>query len=394
MKQYFYLLAAIAVMFSAIACGVGKDAPVIERIVFDDPKTGHEVWQITAHDSVSNMPYFEMQAFTHDDRFVIFRSWREGGPRIFRAAMDDGAITKISDRQVDYAYTIAPNGREVWFMENGVLYAVDVETLGERVVIDVNDVADGRETRFSASFTDDGNYTLFSCGVRGGAMEIHRVYLPENTIQKVFASETGYSHPQINPTDPDLISVVPYPDTQNDMSLPLEDRARTWIIDVRQHEARPFLMMPVGYRATHETWSADGQRFFFFRKVVPGAVPVSVCSIDRSGEDFRVHYTDPTVKLGHGIGSYDGKWFIADSQDSFQNPLQLIDLQTGISKILCWPNSTQAPGQGNPQEDHVHPSFSRSGKFVAFTSDAGTGTPQAFVMPIEQFLISKPRNAE
>mgnify|MGYP000942760752 FL=1 len=97
-----------------------------------------------------------------------------------------------------------------------------------------------------------------------------------------------------------------------------------------------------------------------------------------------MHYTDDEIKLGHGRSSRDMKWFISDSQDSYSNPLTLLNLETGEARIICWPNSLQAPKEGNPQEDHVHPSFSYSGKYVAYTSDKGTGIPQAFVIPIEQ----------
>ena len=70
------------------------------------------------------------------------------------------------------------------------------------------------------------------------------------------------NHPQICPGDDDLITFVPGPDTQNDMSLPQEKRARTWVWDGKSGETRPFLTMPKGYRATHEYWDHAGDRFY------------------------------------------------------------------------------------------------------------------------------------
>lgn len=355
-----------------------------ERDIFNDPVTGAEVWQITSNEKMSNMPYFEASAFTHDDRYVVFKSWREEVPKLFRSDLETGVVTKISDRELTGSYTIHPNGKEVWFLSGDKLYAVDVAELKEQVVFDLSELADGREVRFSALFTNDGNYSLVTFGTRGSVMEVYRLYIPENKIEKVYVSQDGFSHPMINPTDPNTFTFTYYPDNQNDMSLPLEERARSWMVDARTGIGKPFLMMPVGFRATHASWSSDGKRFFFFRKNVPRSKPVSICSINKQGEDFTVHYTDDEIKLGHGRSSRDMKWFISDSQDSYSNPLTLLNLETGEARIICWPNSLQAPKEGNPQEDHVHPSFSYSGKYVAYTSDKGTGIPQAFVIPIEQ----------
>jgi len=186
------------------------------------------------------------------------------------------------------------------------------------------------------------------------------------------------SHPLICPTNPDLITFVPGPDTQNDMSLPMEKRARTWILNLKSGEAKPFLMMPYGFRATHESWSADGRRFFFFKKSVPGWKPVSICSIDQDGSNWREYYRHDAIKLGHGISSQDGHWFLSDGQDPDKNPLILINLQTGEATFLCWPNASMKEEAG--QHGHVHPTLSFSGRYACYTSDA-TGVPQVYVVP-------------
>ncbi|MCE5205505.1 MAG: oligogalacturonate lyase family protein [Porphyromonadaceae bacterium] len=383
-NKFIMTLFSVVILISSGCNRASK--PESERKIFNDPETGNEIWQITTNEKMSNMPYFEALAFTHDDRFVVFKSWREEVPKLFRSDLETGVVSKISDHEVTGSYTIHPNGKEVWFISGDVLYAVDVSELNERIVFDLSELADGREVRFSALFTNDGNYTLVTFGARGSEMEVYRLYLPENKIEKVYVSQNGFSHPMINPMDPNTFTFTYYPDNQNDMSLPLEERARSWIVDTRTGIGKPFLMMPIGFRATHASWSSDGGRFFFFRKTVPGSKPVSICSINKQGEDFTVHYTHDKIKLGHGRSSRDMKWFISDSQDSYNNPLTLLNLKTGEARIVCWPNSLQAPKEGNPQEDHVHPSFSYSGRYVAYTSDSGTGIPQAFVIPIEQFL--------
>jgi len=88
-----------------------------------------------------------------------------------------------------------------------------------------------------------------------------------------------------------------------------------------------------------------------------------------------------SIKLGHGAASQDGRWFISDGQEPFDNPLILINLRDQKSKILCWPNASIRADLGNI---HVHPNFSTSGNYVIYTSDAPkTGTHQVFVVPIK-----------
>ncbi len=389
-RKLFRATAATAVCLLAVACTEARKAAP-ERIVYTDSLTGNEVWQITSDDSMSNMSYFEAQSFTADDKYAVFKSRRgDGRWKLFRSSMADGTVSPLSDRTAAGSYTVHPNGREVCFLDSGIVWAVDVETLAERPLLDTRGAITGDDVRFSSSFTADGHYTLFSSNTEGIGTEIYRAYLPEGRIEKIYTVPTRCSHPLLNPVDPNIVTFVPYPDRQNDFSLSLQERARSWIIRLTEEgdgslkaDARPFLMMPEGFRATHETWSADGERFYFFRKQVRRDLkyfkPVSVCSVDKNGEDLKVYYSNDTVKLGHGLASRDQKWFIADSQDPRTNPLFLINLETGEARIICWPNSSQTTPS---QYFHVHPSISASGRYVAFTSDRNTGTPQAFVIPI------------
>jgi hypothetical protein len=163
------------------------------------------------------------------------------------------------------------------------------------------------------------------------------------------------------------------------MSLPMEKRARSWKVDLKQGTDRQFLTMPYGFRATHESWSHDGERFFFFRKTRPGWSPAAVCSQDKEGGDFRVHYESESIKLGHGTVSRDGGWFVSDCQQPEKNELVLIDLESGEAQILSWPNSSVTGGHA--QRAHVHPSFSPGGNFICYTSDQ-SGVSQVYVVPV------------
>ena len=237
--------------------------------------------------------------------------------------------------------------------------------------------------RFSGSFTNDGTYTLLSTE-QENIKSIYRINLKNGEIRIVHTQDSGsISHPLINPVYPDIISFVPGPDRQNDMNLPMELRARTWKTDLGKNETRQFLTCGYRLRATHESWAYNGTRFFYFRKTVPGWKPVAVCSMSLDGTDFIMHYSSDSLKLGHGIASRDGRWFVSDTQDPGKNPLVLINLKTGTGRIIAWPNSSVMEGQG--VFSHVHPFFSPSARYICYTTDA-SGYPQVHVVPVNDIV--------
>jgi Tol biopolymer transport system component len=372
MKKIFLILLLVTVNLSA------KD-PVVEWIKSPDPKTGREVWQITSHDSGNVAVYFERQAFTANDKYVVFMSKRSGSWQIYRCDLQNGEIALVSPRKGQNAsFTIHPDGKSVCYIHQNILYKTDVANLKETVWFDFTKLLGG-QSRFSSSFSADAKYTLLSAPTDSG-MAIFRVNLDNGDLEHAMTWENGrFSHPLICPTNPDLITFVPYPDSQNDMTLPMEKRARTWIVDMKTGEKKQFLTMPYGFRATHESWSWNGKRFFFYKKTQPGWVSATIGSVAQDGSDMQFFYSHPELRLGHGVSSNDGLWYISDGQDPNYNPLILLDLKTGKDTFLCWPNASINGKNG--QNGHVHPSLSSSSKFVCYTSDV-TGVPQVYVVPI------------
>ena len=98
------------------------------------------------------------------------------------------------------------------------------------------------------------------------------------------------------------------------------------------------------------------------------------------GGDLKVHYENDTIKLGHGVSSRDGRWFISDCQEPVINELVLLNLESGEAQVLCWPNSSV--DGGHARQAHVHPSFSPKGNYICYTSDR-TGVPQVYVVPVK-----------
>lgn len=358
-------------------------------------ETGREVWQITSDTAPAVACYFERQAFTDNENYVVYASRQSGRWRLYRTDLKTGISRVLSppERTIsDDDYTIMPDGKRVCYMDGWKLYATQVESGKEEVVYDFTGKLP-RPPRFTGSFTNDGRYTLVY--IRGDQQEwertvIYRVDLQDGELLVIKDQPAGkITHPLINPEDPDVISYVPGPDTQNDMSLPMDQRARSWKVDLKAGTDSQFLTMPYGFRATHESWSFDGARFFFFRKTRPGWSPAAICSQDKEGGDFRLHYESESIKLGHGIASRDGKWFVSDSQWPDKNELVLVNLETGEAQVLCWPNSSVEGGHA--ERAHVHPSFSPGGNYICFTSDR-TGVSQVYVVPVSDLTNTNMNN--
>ncbi len=382
MKSAHLSWAAAVILIQLSSCT--KPEKVVEWKKFEDPKTGKEVWQITDHDSMSVAVYYERQAFTADDRYLCFGSNRSGIWQIYRSDLGTGEIVPLAPGKevMPFSFTMHPDGRNLCYVHENILYKTDVSSLSEKVWMDLRGKF-STNIRFSNTFSLDARYTVVTTRTDSGTC-IFRIDLETGKVEHALTwIGEGFSHPMILPANPDRITFVPLPNTQDDMTLPMEKRAKTWIVDIKTKKARQFLTVPYGFKATHLTWSSDGKRYFFFKKTSPGWLPVSICSVDQQGGDWREYYTHDSIRLGHGVSSSDGEWFLSDGQDPNNNPLILIHLKTGKDFFLCWPNASIDPKRG--QYGHAHPALSRSGRFACYTSDA-SGTPQVFVVPVSAGL--------
>ncbi|MBT3384172.1 MAG: hypothetical protein HN778_07400 [Prolixibacteraceae bacterium] len=373
-----YLLATL------ISCEPKEKTNSSEWIKFNDQKTGHEVWQITSQDSMSEAFYFYAPSFTSDDKYIIFKSKRNGTMEVYRCNLTNGEINQLTDENVGSA-CIHPDGENMVYISDWKYYRMNVHSLKKEMVLDFTGKIPA-EPQFRPSLTNDGKYTVVYTK-QDDTICLYRVNLETKEILKILEQAGGsFSHQLINPVDPNLITYAPLPDTQNDMSRPMEERARAQIINVNEETNEPYLITPYGFRATHDSWSRLGNRYYFFEKSQPGWLPASIGSIDLNGKDYTKHYTNDSIKLGHGTVSQDGKWFISDGQEPHNNPLILLNLDDGKTEFLCWPNASIERSLGNV---HVHPNFSTSGNYIIYTSDvAKTGTHQVYVIPIKEIKDS------
>lgn len=376
-KLYFLIAMSLAALTFNNACKSQVEEYPAEWIKFKDTQTGYEVWQITNDSHPSEAFYFYAPSFTADDRYVIFRSDRSGQTDVYRCELSSGEIARMTTEGVGAA-CIHPDGKSMVYIADWKYYRMDVHTMKKELVMDFTGKL-AVAPKFRPWITNDGRYTIVF-GTKNKISYLYRVDLQTKEILKVHQQDTGsFTHPFINPENPDLVSYNPTPFAGNDMSLPDEKRAKTRMIRLGQGSDEPFLVSPVGFTPPHPSWSRSGDRYFYFERTKPGYVPVSIKSIDKNGGDMITHYTSDSIKLGHGTVSVDGKWFISDSEQTVKNELMLINLQDGKAKLLCYPNATIS------NDVHVHPNFSSSGNYVIYTSDvAKKGLPQVYVMPVKQ----------
>ncbi len=365
-----------------------------KRTVLADPRTGREVWKVTSWDEADCLAtYMYLQAFSADERFLIFASNRSGKWELYRLELATGEAVQLSRRHTppdpvvsdDYAHIVGHvhlARNEVFYLDGPRLVAAHLETLAERVVLDCR----GSPWRILGgfpSFTPDGaRFTIIYVG-RDGREGIALAAVDGSGWEPLYqCAEPSQvlSHVLVVPTEPLSVTFNLLPDRQDNPSLPRGRRARAW--RWTHGAAEPFLVVPPGFRATHEYWGRTPEpRLFYHRKSVPGWTPTWIESFAVDGGERIEHVGSSDRRLGHSCISPAGLTIITVVQDPKGNELVRIDLATGRSEVLCWPNSSCT----GDQMTHVHPSFSPSGRMVAYTSDCG-GRNAVYIVPLNERL--------
>ena len=356
-----------------------------EKRVYRDERTGRAVWQMTGCPGSDGTRcrnvscYPEVEAFTADERFVIFSSDRTGAWQLYRAELESGELAQLTDVAGFNAisFTIGRDGRTALFTAGRRVYGVDVETGEETLMADLNGVVPDALRDSPVAQSGSGARLAFFYRVEQGVRAIIVVFLDSGERRVVFTGGK-VTHPQFCPADEDLLTYVP-PSDQNDVSLPREKRARTWTCHLRTGETRPFLMAPKGRRATHDYWDRTGDRLYFHTKTVTPGGPTTISSIARHGGDWRDHVVHERT-LGHSSIDRAGRFIVSDVQMDPENELYRIDLETGAAEMLCWPDTTSTKPD---QTVHAHPSISAKGTYVDFTSDR-YGLSDLYVYPLNQ----------
>jgi hypothetical protein len=354
---------------------------IVKRRVFNDTETGREIWQVSPDGCANEGPYIYQKLFTADDRFLFYTSHEAKRSFLCRLELATGLTARIAYKLGPgrMQCSIHPAGKEIFLIEQSGCRAFNIESFEERIVFRAKNYRWMRKPSGALTFTNDGEWFSFVFTDTRGKRGIARARPDGSTVKDLYRYTSDILHLQICPTDPDLLIFCQWPDNQNDMKIPQNQRARTMLLDARLKEALPYLMVPKGFRATHEFWSPDGKRIYYHKKTQPGWLPTWLSYMNCTTGEHTDYFKSDDIMLGHSCLSPDMKKVVSDCQCPKLNQLILVTIERRECEVLCWTNSSITGG--HPEMAHVHPTFSQSGNYIVYTSDV-TGEPQVYVVPL------------
>jgi len=368
-----------------------------ERREFQDRKTGRTVWQVTNGDFECSATYMDKPCWTADETYMLIASNFSGAWQPYRLSLETGEAVQVYETPSPSFLTVmAPETNEAFIPDGQRMVAVNLETLEARVAVDFS--ASGREAfKVQPVIGYDGSVTM-ARHHEGAATEFW--FTPtdgrnEFEVLRVDPMPCQPGHDNFIPGYPKYVCVNamrsdPHGPLAYDWNSDDPDRrVKTWRIERETGAIQPLIPLPQGISATHVVWTRDGERLHFHRKTQPTWVPTALCSVDREGGDFRVHYETSEHRLGHSCPHPHAPWIVTDSQDKNENILMLVHLERDETHMLCWPDTSIHSGRPDARREdlpahphrHTHPGFSHSGRFVHYTSDVG-GTCQVYVVPV------------
>ncbi|MGE0734201.1 MAG: oligogalacturonate lyase family protein [Alphaproteobacteria bacterium] len=350
--------------------------------LFADPVTGVPIRQLTDRGANSHHLYFTNSGWYAGGSKLLFASERPGGANLFSIALDDGAITQLTDlapadpaRESSFLFaSLNPAKPEVYFWHGADLVALDLETLAERRIYRTPDgflnnmtsvTADGRYlcTGHYADLSREFKVDLLKGYV--GFREywsarprsiIVRIDVATGDSNVVFEEDYWIGHVNASPTIPHIAMFChegPWDGVDNRIwGLDLES-GRHWMIRPRRD----------GERIGHEYWLADGRRVGFHGATADGRSIFGVVGYDNQGlvempfasRSTHIHSNDLSMIVGDGTRA-DPHLYVWRCRDGSVS---------GPSAIVRHGSSFRV------QATHVHPRFSPDGGQIVFVSDQG-----------------------
>ena len=352
---------------------------------FRDPVTGALIYQVTDHPSINHPTYFLQSSFTPDNRTLIFTSYRTGSAQLFETDFPDGEQRQLTSGAAIHPYSpaIHPDGRTIYFVRGGEIWAIDRQTLAERLVsafagAQLGECSLGAGGEWITAAIKQGA----QCGIvvgRADGAQWRLIPFPRTVI-----------HPQFHPLEPEWIEFSGDP-------APRMHRVRrdgTGLECLHEHGNDEFVV--------HETFLGRTGDIVFT------IWPQALCRMDWTTRAMR---TIAEFNCWHITPNRAGTLVLCDTNHP-DNGLFLIDAATGRRTRVClsessnqgtqWKTSryalaedfaaarSAAKGEAlswmevptdsvyGPQWTHPHPSFSADERMVAFASDR-TGWTQCYV---------------
>jgi hypothetical protein len=360
-----------------------------ESSSYQDPATGARVWQITNAAAISHPSYFLQSSFLPGGRTMFFTSYRTGSAQLFEADLPNGAIRQLTDGPAIHAFSPAlhPAGREIFFVRGGSVWAIDRNTLGERMIADFAGAQMGE-----CSLSVDGEWVV--AAIKQGTQAGLAVGRSDGRDWRVIPFPRTVIHPQFHPLEPEWIEFAGDP-------APRMHRVRrdgTGLECLYEHGNDEFVV--------HETFLGRTGDIVF--TVWPRA-------LRRLDWTTREITTITEYNAWHIAPDAAGERVLCDTNHP-DNGLQIIDSATGARRQVCLPQASNGGSQWRksryalaedfaaarseaqaagtvswmeaatdtvygPQWTHPHPSWSREEDKVAFASDR-RGTTQVYVVEL------------
>jgi oligogalacturonide lyase len=361
-----------------------------EMQVYEDPKSGATVHQMTNYLGHSNHFYFTYPCWYDQGRKIVFYSDRENRTNLFGVDLASGDITQLTDFDPAMGHigglSKNPVREEIYFTQEGVLTALDLVTLETRPLYtrpagfvggSANATADGKY--ICAGYTEDlsdrimmdlghGYVGFKECWEAHPHSMIVKIPIDGGDPDVVFEEDYWLGHFNASPTLPNIVTYChegPWHLVEN----------RIWGLDLGTGKVWQIRPNAPDEAIGHEYWMSDGEHIGYHGKTPSGPVYGSICydNTDQVEAPFEGHcWHFHSYKLDLVIGDGDAKdpylllWRFKDGQ--FEGP-----------KVLAWHR-----GSFHIQRVHVHPCFNADGTQVVYTADP-QGYGQVFVVDVPEF---------
>ena len=328
------------------ASDAGKDWGV-ERQSYVDPATGIRIEELTKEPFASDNLYFHFSNFTADDRFVIFASNRSGKWQLFRAVVETGRLTQLTDAPDVSARGACPDhtdARRLYYLRVPQVFALDIIDFSERKVGEIPKPRQGGYGQ--PTLSGDGKQIALAKQRDENNWEIGLMDAATGTYRTVLTQGFRIGHVQHSPTDPVIFYVW-----ETSGYAP----QRSWLVNENGTGNRPFYartdpktwFTPLKEWVTHEAWVKNtGEMTMINDKQ-------GVMLVAKDGVARMVSEGD----YWHAAARPDGKFLVLDDS---RGRLWLMETATGNKRLLATGLRDTVHGV------HAHASFDHAGRYVEF----------------------------
>jgi oligogalacturonide lyase len=340
-----WILGIITVCSFSARAQIGRDWGV-ERESYVDPVTQARVWELTRGTNIADNLYFHFSNFTADNRYLIFLSDRTGSRQLYRAEVETGRITQLTEDSAINAASACPDRTEahrIFCLRGPEVLALDVLDFTTRRI---GEIPEPRLGGFlQPTLSADGKWLALGKQRDNANWEIGLMKIETGEYRTVITQGFRITHVQHSPTDPIIFYVW-----ETGGYAP----QRTWLVDEDGKRNRPFYAVtaqtnwftPLKEWVTHEAWVQETGDM----TMINDKLGVMLVSKDGGARMVR------EGSYWHAAARTDGKMLVLDDA---QGRLWLTQTATGNTRLL-------ATGLRTTIRVHPHASFDRLGHYVQF----------------------------